>query len=85
MCKGRATVMTVLMALEEEVVRIICVHGPQSRRTGAEKECFMMIWGVSGIRTAKKKEKGEKRKMMYSAGVNETEIDFVLVGKGNRK
>ena len=29
--------------------------------------------------------KGEKRKVTYSAGVNESEIDFVLVGKGNRK
>ena len=28
------------MALEEEVVRIICVYGPQIGRTGAEKECF---------------------------------------------
>ena len=33
-------VMTVVMALEEEVVRIICVNGPQSGRTCAEKECF---------------------------------------------
>ena len=32
-------VMTVVMALEE-VVRIICVHGPQSGRTGSEKERF---------------------------------------------
>ena len=31
-------VMKVVMALEEEVVRIICVYGPQSGRTGAEKE-----------------------------------------------
>ena len=30
--------MTVVMALEEEVVRIICVYGLQSDRTGAEKE-----------------------------------------------
>ena len=29
--------------------------------------------------------KGEKRKVTYSTGENETEIDFVLVGKGNRK
>ena len=29
--------------------------------------------------------KGEKRKLTYSAEENETEIDFVLVGKGNRK
>ena len=35
-CEGRATVV---MALEE-VVRIICVYGPQSGRTGAEKERF---------------------------------------------
>ena len=27
----------------------------------------------------------EKRKVTYSAGANESEIDFVLVGKGNRK
>ena len=27
----------------------------------------------------------EKRKVTYSAGGNESEIDFVLVGKGNRK
>ena len=29
--------------------------------------------------------KGEKRKVTYSAGENETEIDFVLVGKEHRK
>ena len=29
--------------------------------------------------------KREKRKVTYSAGGNELEIDFVLVGKGNRK
>ena len=29
--------------------------------------------------------KGEKRKVTYSAGGNELEIDFVLVGKGNRR
>ena len=29
--------------------------------------------------------KGEKRKVTYSAGENEMEIDFVLLGKGNRK
>jgi len=29
--------------------------------------------------------KGEKRKVTYRAGENESEIDFVLVGKGNRK
>ena len=32
--------MTVVMALEEEVVSIICVYGLQSGRTGAEKERF---------------------------------------------
>ena len=32
--------MTVVMALEEEVVRIICVYGPQSGRKGAAKERF---------------------------------------------
>ena len=29
--------------------------------------------------------KGEKRNMTYSEEENETEIEFVLVGKGNRK
>ena len=29
--------------------------------------------------------KGEKRKLRYSSGENETEIDFVLVGKRHRK
>ena len=29
--------------------------------------------------------KGEKRKVMYSTEENEMKIDFVLVGKGNRK
>ena len=29
--------------------------------------------------------KGEKRKVTYSTGGNGTEIDFVLVGKENRK
>ena len=29
--------------------------------------------------------KGEKRKVTYSAGENETEIDFALLGKGTRK
>ena len=33
-------VMTVVMALEEEVVRIICAYGPQSGRTGAKKKLF---------------------------------------------
>ena len=33
-------VMTVLMALEDGVVKNICVYGLQSGRTGAEKERF---------------------------------------------
>ena len=33
-------VITVVMVLEEEVLRIICVYGPQSGRTTAEKEHF---------------------------------------------
>ena len=33
-------VKTVLMVLEEEVLRIICVYGPQRGRTAAEKEHF---------------------------------------------
>ena len=33
-------VMTVVMVLEEEVLRIICVYDPQSGRTAAEKEHF---------------------------------------------
>ena len=38
-------VMTVVMALEEEVVRVIYVYGPQSGRTGAEKERFYDDFG----------------------------------------
>ena len=34
-------VIMVVMVLEEEVVRIICVYGPQSCRTRAEKEHFL--------------------------------------------
>ena len=132
-------VMTVVMALEEEVVRIICVYGPQSGRTGAEKERFYddlrsewdlhsvgelvlgmgafnrhigkQIVGYEGVHGGngigernvegkmllefcKGKElcvantwfrKGGKRKEMYSTGENGTEMDFVLVRKGNRK
>ena len=37
-------VMTVVMVLEEEVVKIICVYGWQSGRTVAEKECFYNQW-----------------------------------------
>ena len=32
--------MTVVMVLEEEALRIVCVYGPQSGRTAAEKEHF---------------------------------------------
>ena len=123
-------VMTVVMALEEEVVRIICVYGLQSGRTGAEKERFYddlrsewdlhnmgelvlgmgdfnghvgkRIEGYEGVHGGNgigkrnvegkmllefcdEKElcvantwfrKGEKRKVTYSAGENETEIDL---------
>ena len=132
-------VMTVVMALEEEGVRVICVYGPQSGRTDAEKERFYddlrsewdlhnmgelvlgtgdfngqvgkRIEGYEGVHGGNgigernmegkmllefcdEKElcvantwfrKGEKRKVTYSPGENETEIEFVLVGKGNRK
>ena len=33
-------VMTVVKTLDEEVVRIICVYGPQSDQTNAGKEHF---------------------------------------------
>ena len=132
-------VMMVVMALEEEVVRIICVYGRQSGRTGAEKEHFYddlrsewdlhnmgelvldmgdfnghvgkQVEGYEGVHGGNgigernvegkmllefwdEKElcvtntwfrKGEKRKATFSSGENEMEIDFVLVGKGNRK
>ena len=32
--------VTVVVVLEEEVSRIICVYGPRSGRTAAEKEHF---------------------------------------------
>ena len=38
--KEERQMMTVVLALEEEVVRIICVYGPQSGGMGAEKERF---------------------------------------------
>ena len=129
----------VVIVLEEEVLRIICVYGPQSGRTAAEKvhfyddlrsewdlhsvgelvlamgdfngqvgkriEGYEDVHGGNGIgeRNVEGKmllefcdekelcvantwfRKGEKRKVTYSAGENESEIDFVLVGKGNRK
>ena len=132
-------VITVVMALEEEVVRIICVYDPQSGRTGAKKERFYddfrsewdlrsmteLVLGMGdfngrvgkwiesyegvhggnriGERNVEGKmllefcdakelctantwfKKGEKRKVTYSTGRNGTEIDFVLVGKKNRK
>ena len=33
-------VMTVVMVLQEEVLRIICLYGPHSGRMAAEKEPF---------------------------------------------
>ena len=45
-------VMTVVMALEEKVMRIVHVYSPQSGRTGAKKERFYDDLGVSGIFTA---------------------------------
>ena len=126
--------ITVVMVLEEEVLRIICVYGPQSGRKAAEKEHddlrsewdlhsvgelvlgtgdvnqrvgkqiegYEDVHGGNGIgernvegnmllEFCDEKElcvantwfrKGEKRKVTYSAGGNESEIDFVLVGKG---
>ena len=44
--RKRDRVMTVVMALEEEMVIIICVYGPQSGRTGAEKERFCDDLGI---------------------------------------
>ena len=111
--------MTVVMVLEEEVLRIICVYGPQSGKTAAEKEHFYDdlrsewdlhstgsghvgkqiegyedVEGKMLLEFCDEKElcvantwfrKGEKRKVTYSVGGNESEIDFILVGKGNRK
>ena len=37
--EGRVTVMTLVMALEEEMVKIMCVWSTKCR-TGAEKEHF---------------------------------------------
>ena len=41
-CEGEVTarVMTIVMMLKEEVLRIICVYGPQRGRTAADKEHF---------------------------------------------
>ena len=126
-------VMTVVMVLEEEVLRIISVYGPQSYRAAAEEEHFyddlrsewdlhsmgelVLVMSdlnahvgkqIKGYEDAHERNvegkmlleffdekelcvantwfrKGEKRKVTYSAGGNELEIDFVLVGKENRK
>ena len=129
----------ITVVLEEEVLRIICVYGPQSGRMAEEKEHFYhdlrsewnlhsvgeLVLGMGvfdghagkrikgyedvhrgngiGERNVEGKmllefcdekelcvantwfRKGEKRKVTYSADENESEIDFVLVGKGNRK
>ena len=40
MRKKSDRVMTIVMALKEEVVRIICVYGSQSGRTGADEKRF---------------------------------------------
>uniref|UniRef100_A0A0L8H0B0 Endonuclease/exonuclease/phosphatase domain-containing protein n=1 Tax=Octopus bimaculoides TaxID=37653 RepID=A0A0L8H0B0_OCTBM len=131
--------MTIVLAFEEEVVRVICGYGPQNGRGIAEKERFFdemankcdlqkvnelvrgmgdfnghfgkwilgfeSVHGENGIEERNlegrmllefcdEKElcvvntwfrKTEKRKVTFSAGGNETDIDFVLVGRKNRK
>ena len=132
-------VMAIVMAFEEEVVRVICGYAPQRGRIDVEKEQFYddmasewdlrskdelvlglgdfnghvgrLIEGFEGVhggngigeRNAEGRlllefcdgkelcvantwfKKEEKRKVTFSAGGNETEIDFVLVGKASRK
>uniref|UniRef100_A0A0L8HA70 Endonuclease/exonuclease/phosphatase domain-containing protein n=1 Tax=Octopus bimaculoides TaxID=37653 RepID=A0A0L8HA70_OCTBM len=131
--------MTVVLAFEEEVVRVICGYGLQSGRGIAEKEQFFnemvnewdlqqvdeLVLGISDfnghvgkriqrfegvhggngigkrnlegrmlLEFCDEKElyvvnmrfrKTEKRKVTFNAGGNETEIDFMLVGRENRK
>mgnify|MGYP001799709580 CR=1 FL=1 len=49
-------VMTVLMALEEEVVRIMCVCMVRKvAKQVQRKSVFMMVWGVSEIFTARER------------------------------
>ena len=132
-------VMAMVLAFEEEVIRVICGYGPQVGRSRCEKDQFYndvasewdlqnpsevvlglgnfnghvgrRIDGFDGVhggygidkRNVERRsllefcdekelrvantwfEKKEERKITYSMGGNETDIDFVLVGKNNRK
>ena len=70
-------VMTVMMALKEEVVRIICVYGLQSGRTGAEKERFYddfrSEWDLHSM--------GEHAMKIVVVKVDEMQFSF-MPGKG---
>ena len=41
-------IMAVVLILDREVMHIICVHGPQSRRPDTEKVCFCDEMGSEG-------------------------------------
>ena len=63
------------MLVNELWVIRVCMEEMELGREMWRERCVANTWF----------RKGEKRKMMYSAGGSGTEIDFVLVGKENRK
>ena len=131
--------MAMVLAFEEEVIRVMCAYAPQVVRSDCEKDQFYndmasegdlqnpseVVFGLgdfnghvgrriggfesvhngcgSGKRNVEKRrllgfcdekelcvanrwfEKKEQRKIPYSTDGNETEINFVLVIKNNRK
>ena len=132
-------VMSIVLIIGKELIRVLCAYGPQSGRPEPEKDCFYdemesewdlgnsseitfalgdfnghvgrYVEGFEGVHGGNgigkingegrrllefcmEKElcvantwfkKNEKNKITYSGGEHQTEIDFVLVGKQNRK
>ena len=124
-------IMAIVLTFGSEVMRVICVYGPQSGRSDAEKVYFydemgsewdlgssskiivslgnvlrvLKVYPGNGIgkRNAEGRrllelcderelcvantwfKKTDERKVTYSAGGCETEIDFVLVGETYRR
>ena len=76
MRKKSDRVMTVVMALEEKVVRTIYIYMCMVRKVAeqVQRKSVFMTSGVSGIFS------GEEERCRTS-GENGREIDFVLVGR----
>ena len=65
-----------MLGNRSRVMRMCMEEMELVREIWKERCCWSCAWLTHG---------GEKRKVTYSAGGNELEIDFVLVGKGNRR